>query len=78
MYMTIKSRKLNREFLFSIPGQSYIFVDLNGKSGSQGMQVCAGGRVTGNALCYSGNDQRAFEGICRNWYKAAMKRGNVL
>ena len=82
MYMTIKSRKLNREFRFSVPGQSYIFVDLDGKPGSQGVQICEGGRISGrisgNTLCYYGDDQMEFERICRNWYKAAMNRGNVL
>lgn len=70
MKMQIKSRKLNRTLTFSVPGSSYIFVDLNGKPGTLGYQICAGGGCNGETLSYSGSDPDKFASICRRWYRA--------
>jgi hypothetical protein len=70
MNMTINSRKLNRKITFSIPGSSYICVDLNGKAGSLGNQICRGGGITGSTLSYAGSDQKEFEKICRGWFRS--------
>lgn len=70
MELTIKSRKLNREITFSRPGSSYIFADLNGKSGTMGNQICAGGSTMGSTLSYDGDDQAEFDAICRRWYRS--------
>lgn len=73
MQMQIKSRKLGLTIIFSRPGSSYIFADLNGKSGSLGTQICSGGGTMGSTLMYSGNDQKSFDAICRRWYRAHIR-----
>ena len=75
MQFTIKSRKLNTEITFSRPGRGYIYADLNGKSGTLGNQICERGCTMGNTMSYHGDDQTEFESICRNWYRAYLKRG---
>jgi hypothetical protein len=70
MNYTIKSRKLAREVTFSIPGEGYIFVDLNGKPGTLGEQICEGGRLTGSTIAYRGDDELVFQVICDRWFKA--------
>lgn len=71
---TIQSRTMHRPLAFSRPGRSYIYVDLNEKPGTLGQQICEGGRLSGSTLSYSGEDQAAFEQICRRWY-TAYRRG---
>ena len=73
MEMQIVSRKLGRTLTFSRPGSSYIFVDLNGHSGTLGRQICRGGYTMGDTLAYSGSDQTAFEAVCRRWYRAHIR-----
>lgn len=73
MQFTINSRKLNRPVTFSIPGAEYIFVDLNGKEGTLGQQICRGGRLMGSTMSYGGNDQKQFEKLCRNWFRSYLK-----
>lgn len=68
---TINSRKLDREVTFSC--RHYIFVDLNGKPGTLGKQICDGGQLSGNTISYGGDDQEKFEKICRRWYKAYIR-----
>lgn len=73
MRYTIQSRRLGRSLTFSRPGRSYLFVDLNGQSGTLGYQICERGRLRGSTLTYSGNDQQAFERICQRWYRAYLR-----
>ena len=73
MELKIDSRKLGRAITFSRPGSSYIYVDLNGKPGALGCQICRGGRTMGYTLSYSGDDQARFEAICRRWYRAHVR-----
>jgi hypothetical protein len=73
MEMTIKSRKLNKEVTFSRPGKSYIYADLNGQPGTLGNQICVGGDTMGSTISYEGDDQAAFEAVCRRWYVAFAK-----
>ena len=73
MEMQINSRKLGRTITFSRPGASYIFADLNGKSGTLGCQICSGGGTMGSTLSYDGDDQAQFAAICRRWYRAHVR-----
>lgn len=73
MKTTIKSRKLNKTVTFSRPGKHYIFVDLNGKEGTLGNQICARGSLMGSTLEYAGDDEAEFSRICRNWFRAYLK-----
>lgn len=73
MELTIKSRKLDRTITFSRPGKSHIFANLNGKPGTLGTQICAGGRTMGDTVRYSGDDKERFEKICRCWYRAYIR-----
>lgn len=70
MELSIRSKILGRTLTFTRPGSSYIYVDLNGHSGTLGVQICEGGSTTGWTLSYEGNDQKEFERICRRWYRA--------
>lgn len=74
MGFEIYSRKIGKKLTFTVPGGSYIFVDLNGKPGTLGMQICRGGDIVGDTLAYSGSDDADFEKICRNWYRAYLKK----
>lgn len=49
MKCTIKSKKLNKVLTFSVPGLSYIFVDLNGREGTLGNQICKDGDLCGDS-----------------------------
>jgi len=73
MEYTIKSKILGRSVTFSIPGKSYIFVDLNHKPGTLGNQICRRGELTGDTLSYSGDDFEIFKKICQKWYKKHIK-----
>lgn len=72
MNLTIKSRTYG-PITFSRPGSYYIYADLNGKSGTLGTQICAGGTTMGGTLGYSGDDEKAFAAICRRWYRASKR-----
>ena len=73
MKYTIKSRKLKQTLTFSRPGSSYLYVDANGQSGTLGKQICYNGNFTGVCLSYDGDDQAAFEKICKKWYRAHIE-----
>jgi len=71
MEHTIKSRKLNKKItFFSGNGTSYVYVNLNGKDGTLGNQICRGGRLSGSTLSAS---EGSFKSVCRRWYKAYIK-----
>jgi len=76
MKFTINSKKLNKPVEFSIPGNAYIYVDLNGQPGTLGEQICHGGSTMGDTMAYSGDDEKTFENICRNWWKAYLRNEN--
>lgn len=75
MELTIKSKKLGRIFTFSRPGKAHIFCDLGKKDkiGTLGYQICKGGNLRGTTIACESDDQKAFEAICRTWYKAYLK-----
>ena len=66
MKYTIKSRKLGKSVTFSRPGEHYVYVDLNGKPGSLGNQICVGGKLTGNTIMATDEN---FKKICDNWFR---------
>jgi hypothetical protein len=74
MEKTINSKKFKKSITFSIPGRSYIYVDLNGKAGTLGNQICAGGSLVGETISYNGDDEKKFEKICRNWWSTYLKK----
>jgi len=72
MEYTINSRKLGKPVTFSVPGSSYIYVDLNGKDGCLGDQICTGGSFHGSTLtAYSNED---FKKTCKNWWKSYLRQ----
>jgi len=76
MELTIKSRKFNKEVTFSRPGSDYIYIDLNGQSGTLGQQICRSGGLMGDTVGYSGDSQKGFESVCRTWWKAYLAEYN--
>lgn len=79
MRYTITSRTLKRDITFSRPGSYYIHVDLNGKAGGLGDQICRGGWLMGSTLGIDGDDddpnvREKFERTCRNWWKQYLSR----
>lgn len=74
MILTINSKILGKKITFSRPASSYIFVDLNGKSGILGNQICEYGCLMGDTIAYRGYDQKEFNRICRNWYKSFIRK----
>lgn len=68
MELTIKSRKLNKSVTFYknnyAYGKCYIFVDLNGKKGTLGKQICKNGYLQGEALLSTDKD---FKKTCKRW-----------
>ena len=73
MELVIKSRKLGKVVTFSRPGREYIFVDMNGQSGTLGYQICEGGKFFGSCMTSYGGDYEHFERTCRRWYRAYIK-----
>ena len=76
MQLIIKSRKYKKDITFSRPGSGYLYVDLNGKEGTLGNQICDGGYLLGECLSYRGDDPQAFERICRNWWRGFLSLNN--
>ena len=77
MTLTINSKKLGQPVDFSRPGWGSIYVDLSwdgSKPGTLGDQICDGGKLTGNTISYSGESDAAFARICRNWFRAYLRR----
>ena len=73
MEFTINSKKYG-PVTFSRPGPYYIYVNLNGKSGILGQQICDYGCLLGSAIGTTHNDQEDFERICRRWWAAYLRK----
>ena len=73
---TIHSRKLNRDITFSLIGDfgskhyGYVYVDLNGKEGYLGNQICKGGYLMGSTIMSTDEN---FERVCKNWLRLYYK-----
>lgn len=74
MKLKINSRKLGQTLTFSRPGKAYIYVDINGESGTLGRQICRGGSLMGSTIAYEGDDPEVFKQICRNWYRSRIRK----
>lgn len=72
MQYTINSRRLGKAVTFSQPANYYIFVDLNGREGTLGQQICVGGKLSGSTIGRSEQSQEHFERICKRWFKAYL------
>lgn len=70
MKLIIRSKIMGQTLTFSRPGGGYIYVDVNGKPGILGRQICSGGRLQGSTISYTGEDLKQFSAICRRWYRA--------
>lgn len=78
---TINSTKLGRPVTFScLRAGGYIYVDLNGREGTLGNQICAGGRLSGETLRheYHGTcgmeNMAAFRATCRRWWRSYLRQ----
>lgn len=71
MRLVIKSKILKKTLTFDDAGDSYIYVDLNGKEGTLGNQICKGGYLSGS--CLKAKDDTDFVRVCKNWYRAYIK-----
>lgn len=70
--LSIKSRKTGEQFDFWMNGdQGYIYLEAEGRRGTLGRQLCAGGGFMGNTL--SANSESSFKKHCRSWYRAYMR-----
>lgn len=74
MKHVIKSKKLGRVLTFTRPGSAYVFVDINGRAGTNGVQPCRGGGFMGSTLWYEGDSEDEFAAFCRRWYRAHLRR----
>ena len=74
MKTTINSRN-HGEVTFFTTGtdekSGYVWVDLNGKTGTLGNQICDGGYMTGSTKSYRGTLE-GFDKFCRNWWSAYL------
>ena len=72
MKTTINSR-IHGEVTFFCPNNGgYIWVDLNGKPGTTGNQICDGGGLMGSTISFRGDDEEKFDKVCRRWWKAYL------
>jgi len=74
MEYIINSRKLKKEITFSRPGHTYIYVNLNGKPGTLGRQICDHGRLSGSTSSYRGEDIQQFRNICHKWWREYLRK----
>jgi len=80
MRWTVKSKRLKRDVTFFCSGGfdphsfydwRYIFINLNGKSGCLGNQICEKGELRGATLvAYSEDD---FISTAKKWWKQYLK-----
>jgi hypothetical protein len=64
------SRKLKKVLTFSIPGKSYVYIDINGKPGCTGMQICDGGRLMGNTISAT---PETLPATARKWVRQYLR-----
>lgn len=75
MEYKIKSRKLQKDIIFSRPGTRSVYVDFTeGKyPGTLGEQICKGGYTNGGSCITSPSDDYSeFVRICKNWWKSFL------
>lgn len=70
--LTIKSRKLDRDFEFFMPdGGGYVRLERGANHGTLGDQICYGGGFRGNTIRCASEDE--FRTECRRWYRDHLK-----
>lgn len=70
MKTTINTRR-HGELTFFCPAYGeYVWVDMNGKPGTLGMQICDNGHLSGSTLSWYYDD---FESFCRKWWRAYLR-----
>jgi hypothetical protein len=75
MKCELYSRKLKKTLTFSIPGASYVYVDINGQPGTLGRQICTGGCLMGSTISFYGGDgKEKFQAMCKNWLRQYLKK----
>ena len=73
MQTKIISRKLSATLTFSRPDGANVYVDLNGRAGTLGLQLCKGGKLSGSTVQYEGDDPESFAALCRKWYASHIR-----
>jgi len=73
METTINSRNHGVVTFFCPRNGGYIWVDLNGKPGTLGNQICDSGHLSGSTESYNGNDDKQFDRVCRKWWRAFLR-----
>ena len=79
MEYKIKSRKFQKDIIFSRPGSLSVYVDFTeGKyPGTLGEQICKGGYKNGGSCITSPSDDYSeFVRICKNWWKSFLRNVN--
>lgn len=79
MEYKIKSRKFQKDIIFSRPGSQSVYVDFTGgkKPGTLGLQICKGGYTNGGICITSPSDDYSeFVRICKNWWTAYLHNVN--
>lgn len=79
MKFTMNSRSLGHPVTFSRPGKSYVYLDdsySQCKPGMLGRQICEGGCFMGDTITFYGDDQAAFETLCRKWFAKFIRHHN--
>lgn len=71
--LTIRSKKLNREFSFFMPPNGgYVRLEDDRNHGTLGRQICVGGGFMGNTIvAYT---EESFKRQCREWYRAHIRK----
>jgi len=72
MKTTINSRNHGEVEFFCPASGKYVWVNLNGKPGTLGNQICKGGELMGSTMSYYGEPE-GFEKFCRNWWNAYLR-----
>lgn len=73
--LTIKSRKTGEIFEFWMSDSGgYIRLISEKRAGVLGCQICENGLFMGSTLEATPEN---FESVCRNWYRAHMKKRNL-
>lgn len=73
MKTTINTKDHGKVTFFVQCSGGYVWVDLNGKPGTLGKQICQGGYMTGSTLSHNAESQADFDRFCRNWWAAHLR-----
>lgn len=74
MEFELTSQKLNCNIVFTRPGDSCIFVDIDSETVRYHGQIFHGGNTAGVMIFLEGDSEQEFEKICRRWYKGFISK----